>query len=346
MKCATTDATILECLGMLDENKGIGVPIIDKEGRMQAYLTDGDIRRALIKGADLSVNCMKAANKNFYYVHNIEQINKKNIVDYVCIPILTKEMKIVRFIVEKEEESRSNSKKVAGFIAAGGKGTRLRPITKEIPKPLVDLNGETLLERIIKQFKEAGIEDIYVSVNYMADKIQKTIGDGKKWGVKMIYIKEESPLGTAGSISLIQNFRHDELLVTNGDIYTELDYSRLMRYHKMNNKDVTVSTINHTITVPFGVIQRESDRICGIIEKPSYSFQCNAGIYIISKKILELIPKNEYYDMPDLVKKAIKEGYQAGLYQIEDYWADIGTVPDLDQNRRMLKLLELIKKEK
>ena len=114
----------------------------------------------------------------------------------------------------------------------------------------------------------------------------------------------------------------------------------------MNNKDVTVSTINHTITVPFGVIQRESDRICGIIEKPSYSFQCNAGIYIISKKILELIPKNEYYDIPDLVKKAIKEGCQAGLYQIEDYWADIGTVPDLDQNRRMLKLLELIKKEK
>ena len=219
MKCATTDATILECLGMLDENKGIGVPIIDKEGRMQAYLTDGDIRRALIKGADLSVNCMRSCKQKLYYVHNIEQINKKNIVDYVCIPILTKEMKIVRFIVEKEEESRSNSKKVAGFIAAGGKGTRLRPITKEIPKPLVDLNGETLLERIIKQFKEAGIEDIYVSVNYMADKIQKTIGDGKKWGVKMIYIKEESPLGTAGSISLIQNFRHDELLVTNGDIY-------------------------------------------------------------------------------------------------------------------------------
>jgi dTDP-glucose pyrophosphorylase len=330
--------TISQCLVILDSNRGLGVPVVDGSGQLVGILTDGDIRRCLINGGSLSDNCMVAANAHYFYVQNKSEIKKEHHITYAFIPVLDKGRKVVEFVT-RSSPPIIDGDKVAGVIMAGGFGTRMQPLTNTIPKPLLDLHGTSLIERIIGRFAECGLSKIYICVNYLAEKIMDKLGDGARWDVEIDYIVEIDPLGTGGGLGLIENCRHQTLIVTNGDIYTELDFANLLQFHTDTRSELTMAAVQYSVSVPFGVIEAKDGLLCNLLEKPVYKYRCNSGIYAIEREILRLIPASEYFDMTDLVYTVQQKSGMVAVYDMSDYWADIGNVAELEKNRKMLDML-------
>lgn len=338
MNIASTDTSLLKCLSILNENKGYGVPIVNEASQMIAFLFDGDIRRALISGSSLDSPCIDAANTNFYFVHDPRDINSQDLLSLRCIPVLHDDKTISHFVFSKNSLYPLLDS-IAAFIAAGGKGTRLMPLTKDIPKPLVKLHDVPLIERIINKFVACGIKTIYISVNYMAEQIIDFLGDGSKWSINIIYLHEDKPLGTAGSLSLIKDIHHSCFLVTNGDIYSEINWLKLLNFHVSNDFNITITSVPYHVTVPFGVMKSSGYRFLSISEKPTYTYDCNAGIYALNADVLNLVPSDEFFDMTDLIDKASALDRPIGIYNLQEYWADIGNLTHYQQNQKMLQLL-------
>ena len=216
------------------------------------------------------------------------------------------------------------------IILAGGKGTRLRPYTTILPKPLMPINDMPILEVVIRQLKKNGFENIVIAVGHLAGLIEAFFGDGSKWGVNITYSREDKPLGTAGPLTLIKNLE-DTFLMMNGDVLTDLKYADLMNFHKEKKSDITIATYDREVKINLGIIKTDDNQeIIDYIEKPTLIHQVSMGIYAIEKKSLELIPYGEYFDLPDLIKKAIKTQIKVSSYRFKDYWRDIGRKDDYE----------------
>lgn len=338
MKHAIPSTSLLACLSLLNDNKGFGVPIVNEQHQMIAFLFDGDIRRALISGTPLTDECINSANTNFYFVYDESEIDPKLLLSLRSIPVLNHDNTISHFVFTANHNSAPVDS-IAGFIAAGGRGTRLMPLTQNTPKPLVKLNGIPLIERIIQKFVLFGLKTIYVSVNYMAEQIIDRIGDGRRWDIEIIYLKEDFPLGTAGSLSLISDVRHDSYLLTNGDIYSEINWSNFHDFHLNNGFNLTIASVPHRVTVPFGVIESSLSKLVSLSEKPTFTYDCNAGIYSINANVLPLVPSNMFFNMTDLIDKVSSLSQPVGVYKLHEYWADIGNLTQYEENQKMLELL-------
>jgi len=313
----------------LDQGSAQIVLVVNEQLKLVGTLTDGDIRRGLIKGISLEspVYTVMKRDYKFVYVDSIGQA-EQTINNYSVnrLPVLDRDNKIVGLLATnqlREELSYDN----AVVIMAGGKGKRLWPYTKECPKPMLLVDGKPILEILINQCKESGFKNIYLSVNYLKEVIIGYFGDGSRWDVNIRYLTEDVPLGTAGSLKMMPQEINKPFLVMNGDVLTKIELQKILEFHNEHKADATICVRHHEVSVPFGVVETNGIRLSHFSEKPVYSYLVNAGVYVLNPEILDIIEPNIVVDMPYVLEQA--KAYQRNVFvcPIHEYWIDVG-VPE------------------
>ena len=232
-------------------------------------------------------------------------------------------------------------------VLAGGQGTRLRPLTFSIPKPLLPIAEKPILEIILKNFKKFGITDVIISVGYQGELVRAFCGDGEKFGISVRYVDEDKPLGTAGPLSLMRDFfsEGEKIVLMNGDIFTELNFSKMIDYHEQGNYCMTIGYRTYEHKLPFGVLELEDTKLRGIVEKPSTNFNVSAGIYVFNASVIDFVPDNTFFTMPDLANKLLEEKCPIGAYHIKEYWLGIENIDHFNEAIQQLDKLESLVKE-
>jgi len=327
-----SNCTITEALTQLDNVKGLGLVVIDENQNLVGSLTDGDIRRALVAGKKVSETIVDIIHKNPITASKSTSISELRTITadkkIKVIPIVENNKVVDIFKVDDEE-----TKSISVVIMAGGLGSRLKEHTKDTPKPMVDVGGKPVLERIIKNFTKVGFQNFFLSVNYKAEVIENYFKDGKAFDCKIQYVKETKRLGTAGSLSLLPKDLKGPIVVTNGDLLTLVDYRRLVTFHRQHKSPITICTRKFEFQVPFGVVNIENGQVQSIDEKPTQSFDVSAGVYVINSELFKYIPQDEYFDMPTFIDVLMKENIKADCFPMIEQWIDIGQVSDLDYAR-------------
>lgn len=327
-------ATVMDAIRIIDKSGMQIALIVDENDRLQGILTDGDIRRAVIKGIDFNQNIINVMKTNPVVARKgqnneeIREIMKKHIIHQ--LPVVD-DSGCVKEIISFTDLIGSHRHDNVIFLMVGGLGTRLMPLTEEKPKPLLKVGSKPILEIILESFAERGFYNFFFSVNYKAEMIENYFGDGSKWNVKINYIKEKEKLGTAGSLSLLPTKPDKPLIVMNGDILTKVDFSSLINYHINEGAAATMGVREYTSCVPYGVIDTEDNKIISISEKPIEKHLVNAGIYVLNPDILDGLKKDKYLDMPGLYQKLLNTGQKAVVYPITEYWLDIGRIDDFEK---------------
>lgn len=337
--------TLLDALAILDE---IGILnnvlfIIDENYKLLATLTDGDIRRGLLKGLDVKSPAVLAGNTKFRYIKKGENENKY-ISEYKkqnirFVPLLDNDTKLIRVL---DLQEFNGFLPVSVVIMAGGRGQRLMPLTKDIPKPMLKIGEKPIIEHNIDRLVRFGVEEMYISVNYLKDVIVEYFKDGSDKNISIKYLIEEKPLGTIGSVTLTESFKNDYILLMNSDLLTNIDYEDFFNEFVRSNADMTVAAIPYYVDVPYAVLETDKeDKVLSLKEKPRYIYYSNAGIYIFKKELLKLIPNNEFYNATDLMEVVIDTGKKLTNYPILSYWLDIGKMPDYFKAQEDIKHLNL-----
>ncbi len=332
--CVSEKADIRNALLALDRcNLGI-ILVVNSNKRLIGTLTDGDIRRALLEGKELNFNVASIMNKNFYFINEEDDLieAQENLIQKGLrhLPVLDEKGLIIKLLISK---SISNKKKLPNsvVIMAGGLGNRLRPHTKNCPKPMLEVNGKPILEIVIENCIKNGFKEFFLSVNYLKEIIYKYFKDGSKWGINIHYLEENEPLGTAGSLSLLpKNLKH-QILVMNGDVLTKFNLQKLLEFHNHHNAFATLSVREYLMKVPFGVVETDGVDVKGMTEKPSYKKNVNAGVYVLDISVLKFLNKNERLDMPELLDRLIANNNKVIACPIHEYWLDIGRPETLEE---------------
>ncbi len=220
---------------------------------------------------------------------------------------------------------------VQAVLMCGGRGMRLRPWSLIIPKPLFPVGDRPVLELLVERLRLHGVTEIYLSLGYKAEMIESVFKDGQHLGVRVHYVREEEPLGTAGSLNLLRDELRSPFLVMNGDLVTRLDFGKMVAFHQAHGAEITVGTKNHEIRVPYGVIEDHDGQVAQIREKPIYIMRINAGIYVVNRSALDLLPRSGRYDATQLIEAAMRAGRPVYSYLIEEYWLDMGDIKDYEQ---------------
>lgn len=317
---------------------GLGVlVVVGPENRMIGTLSDGDIRRIIISGKSTNASVSSSVNKSPVYLKekylDTHQLKLSDLIkDHIfALPVVDEENILVGIKVVGEEQT-SKLKNNTVMIMAGGFGTRLYPLTKNTPKPMLLVNDKPILEWIIRQFIGAGFHQFQVSTHYKSEIIKNYFGDGSFLGISIQYINEKEPLGTAGALSLLPDKAKEKpVIVINGDVLTNLNFNSLLKYHLSKKSNLTVCTREYTQEVPFGVIEHQDEMLKSIQEKPVQNYMVNAGIYVLNPCIMKLVSKNQKLDMPELILKSLSNRPNSTfVYPVYEYWRDIGKSDDLE----------------
>ena len=301
--------------------------VVDEQQRLLGTLTDGDIRRGLLHGEKLEAPAERLMNRQFRFVRlgvdqaAVLETMRREVLRQ--IPVLDEQGRVVELLLLQELLAPAQLKNPV-VIMAGGKGTRLLPHTEYCPKPMLLVDGKPMLEILLEQCIAIGFRQFYLSVNYLKEQIIEHFGDGKGWGVSIEYLVEDEPLGTAGSLQLLPESIQEPFLVMNGDVLTRLNPAQLLRFHVDHEAAATLCVREHTITVPFGVVQTKGVELARFDEKPSYRHLVNAGVYVINPQLLALLPSHQVTDMPTLLESAQQSGYRVAVCPIHEYWIDVG----------------------
>lgn len=343
MNTLSIDANLIDAVEVIESTFKRLAVVVSKNDDVIGTLTDGDIRRALLDGNTLEMPVVHAMNKRPIMANAdepcdflIKLLNQHNIRSLPLIDPNGKYVRVVHLseLLNEMDKVFEGSTFTAAVIMAGGEGTRLRPLTERVPKPMVDINGLPLLERQIHKLKKAGIFKIFISVNYLKESIIKYFGDGSEFGVKIHYLHEEKKMGTAGALALMPDIQDcGPLIVMNGDVLTTSDFVNLFHFHIEHKATITISTVDYQIQVPYGVISCEGAVVKELIEKPSQHFFCNAGIYALSRNAIKRVPKDSFYNMTDLIEECLQQSLSVTVFPMHEYWADIGTPGDLAKAR-------------
>ncbi len=326
------DACIGDAMKAINSS-GLGICFVCDEGkRITGLVTDGNIRRGLLNNHDLSSPVEAIVQHHFHYVVN--DSNWELEADFLayahnleCIPVLDNEGCLSNILFPHRQhvyKVREN----AVVIMAGGLGSRLLPLTANCPKPLLQIGSKPILERIIIYFKYYGFRNFYISIGYLGYMIQEYFGDGKILGVNIQYVNEKSRRGTAGALSLLPQKPSLPFIVTNGDLIMNLNLDEFLNYHVNNMHAATMCIRQHSIQIPFGVVNVHDKNLMGIVEKPDYTFLINAGVYCFNPEVLNFVPSDSYFDMPLLFDALLKNKYKTGTFQWDGSWIDVGTVQD------------------
>ncbi len=330
--CILPDQKIRDAINAIDSSGGQIALVVDTDRKLLGSITDGDIRRGLLKGMTIDHEARQIMNSKprslpFRTSQQAATLLMRE-ADIGQIPIIDDEGRVVDIVFESDFE-RPQAADHQVVIMAGGMGERLRPITERIPKPMIEVGGRPVLETIIQRFQASGFVRIALCVNYRAEMIVEHFGDGSAFGVEITYVHEEKRMGTAGALSLLPARPAKPLIVTNGDVLTNMDYGKLLEFHYLQGAAATMALNIFKYQLPYGAIELAGHRIRKITEKPIQQFFVNAGIYVISPEALDRIPAGMFYDMTTFFE-SLPEADRAA-FPLHEYWLDIGQKPDLDK---------------
>jgi len=308
--------------------------VVDNDNKLLGTLGDGDIRRGLLRKIKLSDTI-----ENVYYKKPIiakrgsskeSLLNLCSINEVSQLPIIDINGKVIDlFIIDEELIKKQHENHVV--LMVGGLGARLKPLTENIPKPMLNVGGQPILKTIVKGFVDNGFTNITMCLGYMSNVIEDYFKDGSDFGANIKYIVEERKMGTAGAISLIKEKIDKPFFVMNGDLITNINYEQMLDFHEEQNSKATMCVREYDIQVPYGVVNVINEDIVSIEEKPIHSFFINAGIYLLDPECINLIPKDEFYDMPSLFEKMILTDKKTISFPLKEYWLDIGRISDYER---------------
>jgi dTDP-glucose pyrophosphorylase len=328
------NSTIGEAAESLTNNSLRIVLVVDEKRRLLGSVTDGDIRRAVLSGAQLTDSVAKAMNRAPVTIEE-HDVGKKalkimQVRDLLQLPVVNAEGAVIGLETMQGQVLKC-SRENPILLMAGGFGRRLHPLTQKVPKPLLTVGNKPILETILEQLVDEGFVQFFLSVHYRSDQIEAHFGDGAKWAAQITYLREEEPLGTAGAIGLLDRAKIDKpLIVMNGDLLTRLNFGRLADYHDDHTGSATICVREYDFQIPFGVVHGENNQLTEIIEKPVHTVFVNAGIYVLNPELLSLCDAGKPLDMPHLLKRAVANGEEIRMFPIHEYWLDIGRMEEYE----------------
>jgi len=332
-------ATIFEAMRAINDNWREVVFVQNHSGRIVGLITDGDIRRGLLRGLKFEAKVGEVMSRDFISVRR--QIDRNGVMDVMKarhirhVPVLDEEGRLIgvhflRDLVGTKEKPNW------AVIMAGGKGTRLRPLTQNCPKPMIQVAGRPILERLVYQLVGYGIRNIFISINYLGNMIEEHFGDGKNFGCSIHYLREGKELGSGGALSLLPERPEHPTLVMNGDLVTQINFNQMLDYHDSEGCSATMAVREHVVEIPFGVADIKHRRLIDMREKPVITNLINAGIYVFNPEVIDLIPADEFFPATDIFPMCHEKGMSVAVYPISDEWLDVGRKSELDKARGLI----------
>ena len=334
----SVSSTLQNVLLALDRGSVEVALVTDDAKRLVGIFTDGDVRRALLKGASLAAPLLPYMRRDFNAVG--PQVGRAEVLDLMQartigqVPILDSQGRLIGLHLLHEMLGHSERSNWA-VVMAGGRGTRLGPLTEKLPKPMIRVAGRPILERIVLQLVSVGVRRIFLAVNYLGQLIEEHFGDGARFGCRIEYLREDRPLGTGGALSLLPDISPLPLLVVNGDLVTQARFGDMLDYHDRGCQKVTMAVRRYFHTVPFGCVESDGENIVRIEEKPTMSRLINAGIYVLSPDLISRVPRDQVVTLPDLILDSLQQGEKVCAYEIAEDWIDVGQKEQLTQARGM-----------
>lgn len=325
------DISIREALKKIEKSSK-QICLVVENNKLIGTLTDGDIRRGLLQGLDLdsSIKSIIFRNPTICSVDD----SKTEVLEIALtnklhqIPIVDNHGELVG-LFETDELLKGESKANSVILMAGGLGARLMPLTDDMPKPMLEVGGKPILQTIVEGFAKQGFHNITMCLGYRSDVIKNYFKDGKEFKVNIDYIVEEKRMGTAGALTLLKKDFKEPFFVMNGDLLTNINYEKMLSFHQENNSKATMGVREYDIEVPYGVVNTNIENIISIEEKPVHNFYVNAGVYLLEPDCIDLIPQDEFFDMPSMFEKLIELKKKVVSFPLQNYWLDIGRLEDL-----------------
>ncbi len=313
--------------------------VVDARRRLLGIVTDGDARKALLRGASLDAKVEAAMNRRPITgatgVGRDEALALMRARRIRHLPLLDGDATLVDLVLLDDLLAPAPPLPARAIVMAGGEGKRLRPLTDTTPKPLLRVGGKPLLEILIERLRESGVTETLVAVHHKADMIRQHLGDGTRLGVRVEYVEEPEPLGTMGSLTLVRDRLDAPVLVVNGDILTKCDFRAMWEFHRaQRGAAMTVGVSLHQVDIPYGEFTLRGTRVLAIQEKPRKEFPVSAGIYVVEPSAIDLVPRGRYVDAPDLIRLLLEHGRHVAAYLIREYWLDVGHLHDLEKANR------------
>lgn len=334
--------TLLDALGKINSvaPEPLVLFVLDDEERMVGTLTDGDSRRALIAGASVNDKVETIMHHDFNFmkiedINDVKEIKRQKELKMKLVPVLDINKHIVEII---NLEKYKTQLPIDAVLMAGGKGERLRPLTEKTPKPLLPVGGKAIIDHNIDRLINYGIKHISVTVNYLKEQIEEHFSK-PRGEVKVDTVREPKYLGTIGSIRFVKEFYNDTILVMNSDLFTNINYEDFFLHFKEHNAEMSVAAVPYTVSVPYGIFDLNGRDIHGLIEKPTYNYYANAGIYLIKRSALEEIPEETFFNATDLIEKLISENKKVIRFPLNGTWIDIGNPQEYQKANELVKHL-------
>lgn len=335
--------TLLDALKQINELSGgpLVLFVVDDEDRMVGTLTDGDSRRALIKGASVNDKASDIMHRHFNFLRkgindDVENIHRQRDMLMKLVPILDENNHIIDIINLERYITRLP---IDAVLMAGGKGERLRPLTEKTPKPLLKVGEKCIIDHNVDRLIKYGIRHINVTVNYLHEQIEEHYKELRD-GIKIRTFREPKFLGTIGSIRFVDAFYNDTVLVMNSDLFTNIDYEDFFLHFQQHDAEMSVAAVPYNISIPYGILDLEGRNIQGLIEKPKYNYYANAGIYLIKRKALDEIPEDTFFNATDLIEKLISQRKKVIRYPLNGTWIDIGNPQEYQRAQDFVKHLK------
>ena len=337
--CIPQTATIREALKWINGTSGSGqmLFVLNDKQQVVATLSDGDIRRGLISGHELNESVEQIMFRNFRYLHkgkvDIKQLRQFREQQLPIVPILDKDGRLCQIINLRKQKSMLP---IDAVIMAGGKGERLRPLTLTTPKPLLLVGNKAIIDHNVDRLISYGVEHISVTVNYLAEQLEEHYTEPHE-GVQVDCVREPKFLGTMGAVRLVKEFLNEVVLVMNSDLFTDIDFEDMYLHFIENNADMSIAAVPYTVSIPFGICDLDGRDVKGIVEKPTYNYYANAGIYMLRREVLDTIPENEFYNATDLIEALVQKKSKVIRYPLKGTWIDIGSMSEYQKAKDLNK---------
>lgn len=334
--CINPESSIRDAITCMDSTRNGIVLVVDVDRRLVGTVTDGDVRRAMLANVDFEqpVSVLLARKAGSRFAHPIAARVGADRSTYLSLlrehsllhlPLLEEDGRVAG-LVRIDDFVPDRMLSLQAVVMAGGAGSRMRPLTKELPKPMLPVGDRPLMEIVIQQLRDAGIRRVNVTTHHKPEKITEYFGDGSSFGVELAYVTEDSPLGTAGALGLMKS-PEETILVINGDILTQVDFRAMLAFHREHDCDLTMAVRQYDIQVPFGVVECQGASVIRLTEKPLLNLFVNAGIYLLEPVVYQYFPNGSRFDMTDLIQRLLEEGRRVISFPVREYWLDIG-LPD------------------
>jgi dTDP-glucose pyrophosphorylase/CBS domain-containing protein len=327
-------ATIRAAIRAIDDSALQIALVVDAEQRLVGTATDGDVRRALLRGIALDTAVADIMNRQPAAcpaaLGREAALAVMRSADVKQVPLLDPAGRVIGLEILGDVVKRVERDNWV-VLMAGGLGQRLRPLTQDCPKPMLSVGGQPILEIILKNFARQGFSRFFLSVNYKAEMVRHHFGGGERWDVRIDYLEEREKLGTAGALGLLPERPSQPLIIMNGDLLTDINFGSMLDFHLEQRATATMAVREHTVEVPFGVIDLADDYLAGVTEKPRYSWFVNAGVYVVEPRVIDLVERGKPVDMPDLFKRVLAGNDRIAAFPVREYWRDIGRLEDFER---------------